>query len=114
MHYCRRWFLGAAAFLALLGSDISVQAVPPIFKQTYSYTNTYVDLKAFNNAADILVMVDQPLEGGYTRTFPALLRDGEMIDLYPTGVPNIQHVWANGISQLLEDGSVYITGTLSM
>lgn len=94
----------------------TTQAAEPLFIEKFSFTNRVMELKAFNNAGDILLNYTEPdpSGNGSSREIPALLRAGNLIKLHPVGTPNIQITFGNGISQVRDDGGLFVAGTALM
>lgn len=93
-------------------SFVGVQAAAPLYHLSLSFTNRYPELKDFNNAGDVLLMVTEDGENGAVGPErPALLRNGALQNLYPTGEANISHCFVTRISERREDGGVYVVGT---
>lgn len=103
-------------FLAALSAAFLIQtsrSEAPLYVEAFSFTNRMIELKDFNHSGDLLVtlLVVNPTGNGEDRQSPAIIRAGRAIDLYPVGTPSISSVYVEAISQVRDDGSVYVAGT---
>lgn len=97
--------------LLVVVASLTAASAAPLFYRSFSLEKRYFELKGFNNAADILVMVPDPADA--LRSVPALLRGDSFIDLYPTGEGPFTSVFVDGISERRENGGVFVAGTTS-
>lgn len=93
-------------------ATVCAASAAPLFHQSFSITKRNLDLKAFNNAADILVMMPES-DDSNSRSIPAILRGNAVLPLYPTGEGPFGSVFVTGMSERRENGAVYVAGTVS-
>ena len=115
MQYSIR-FVAAVIGAAFTFHAVHAQTGGPLYIEEFSFTNRVAELKDFNNAGEILatLLITNATGNGTEQSVPALIRRGGFINLYPIGTPNIDFVFGEGVSELRDDGGLYVAGTAVM
>jgi hypothetical protein len=105
--------LGLSLAALALPSSFEIHAAAPMFHESAVITSKSIQLYGFNNAGDVLALLELE-EGDGFRQQSVVIRGSSIMALTEVPNANVQIAQANAISQRRANGHVYVAGVAHM